>query len=193
MAMLHSGRVVFIGETRVGKSSLIQRYVQGQFSSQSQTVGATFHTTPTKYRGTDVTLQIWDTAGQERYRSVGPIYYRKSSAAVAVFDLNQPATMTALTDWIQTFREHADDNFVVIVGNKSDLETTLTIDETDAFAERFGAQCIWASASSGEHVQDIFDAVANHLIRRDQVELPISEDIEILATPGTAMCGCRIF
>jgi small GTP-binding protein len=154
-----AARVVLIGDTKVGKTTLIHRYLHGQAGCQSPTVGAVFHTHRTVYQGVEITLQIWDTAGQERYRALGPIYYRKSIAAVAVFDLTAPDTMESLDNWIAAFREHAESQFVVIVGNKSDLSTELTPEVTETFAAQFDATCIWASAMNGDHVNDVFEAV----------------------------------
>jgi GTPase SAR1 family protein len=63
-------------------------------------------------------LQIWDTAEQERYHAFGSIYYRKSTAAIAVFDLTDPEMMQSLPTWIKTFRAHSEDPFVLLVGNQ---------------------------------------------------------------------------
>jgi small GTP-binding protein len=122
--------------------------------------------------GIRVTLQIWDTAGQERYRSLGPLYYRKSNAAVAVFDLTRPETLAALDQWIRTFRDSADGSFVVVVGNKADLEADIRFkpEATSEWAEKRGAECIWASALSGIGVHEAFHAVARASIGGSEAE-----------------------
>jgi small GTP-binding protein len=186
------GRVVLIGATQVGKTALIQNYLNGAAGLQSPTVGAVFHTHKTSVFGTQVTLQIWDTAGQERYRSLGPIYYRKSNGAVAVFDLTRPATLPELDAWIDAFKEHADDPFVVVVGNKCDCAARVTIDEAEGFAARHGAQCIWASAVTGERVADVFEAVCKHLADAGAAAVTVEGDPQRPPAPhaGAENCGC---
>jgi small GTP-binding protein len=165
--MTVTGRVVLIGESQVGKTSLIQRLLHGEPSTEKKsTIGAVFHTHDLTVSEQRVTLQIWDTAGQERYRALGPIYYRKSRAAIAVFDLTRQETMIALGAWIKTFRENADDGFVIVAGNKSDLDPDprLDLDSTTAWARGFDAECIWSSAETGVGVAEIFHAVSRHII-----------------------------
>jgi small GTP-binding protein len=157
-------RIILIGETKVGKTSLLRHYLREHPGSQSATVGAAFYTHHTTFNGVNITLQIWDTAGQERYRSIGPIYYRKAQVAIAVFDLTAPETMQALSTWISVFREHADDSFVLIVGNKSDQETKLTLEETIEFAQQFDSECVWTCAINGDHVTEVFEKICEHII-----------------------------
>jgi small GTP-binding protein len=164
------GRVCLIGETQVGKTSLLQRFTEGTLrGDQGQTVGAVFHTSETIIDGTPVPLQIWDTAGQERYRSLGPIYYRKSIAAIAVFDLTRPETLAALDTWINYFREYAEGKFVVVVGNKEDLGSDIKLDwqKTSEWAAQRNAECIWASAKTGVGVREVFDLIGKHVHSRE--------------------------
>jgi small GTP-binding protein len=160
------GRVVLIGESNVGKTSLIQYYLRGEASpEQKETVGAVFHSHETDVEKTRISMQIWDTAGQERYRSLGPIYYRKARAAIGVFDLTRRDTMTALEGWIRTFREKSDDQFVVVAANKADLEDKidLTMEETSDWARTLDTECIWTSSVTGDGVAELFGAVSRHL------------------------------
>lgn len=163
------GRIVLVGDTQVGKTSIIQKYLRGQCSQeQKSTIGAVFHTQEVVYNNRRVSLQIWDTAGQERYKALGPIYYRKSNAAIAVFDLTRKETMKNLESWIDTFRSNSDDNFVVIAANKSDLDKNIvfSLEETQEFASRLGCECIWVSAMSGVGIDELFQAITEHVYSR---------------------------
>lgn len=177
-----SGRIVLIGETQVGKTSLIQKYLRGQVSpEQKSTIGAVFHTHEVTVDNKTVQMQIWDTAGQERYRALGPIYYRKSNAAIAVFDVTRKETMEALEGWIKNFRENADDTYVIIAANKSDMEDDqiqVTLDETLEFAQKFDAECIWTSAMSGIGINDLFDAIIKQLVLKSPDETPCTLDLK---------------
>lgn len=125
-------KVVVIGNSGVGKTSLRGQYVSSQFSAgYHATIGADFiaKTVP-HYSDSDesVTLQIWDTAGQERFSSLSAAFFRGADAAVLMFDVNRPATLHALTRWWSEFRTHAplpdkdmEDYCLVVIGNKTDL------------------------------------------------------------------------
>ncbi|KAH9066975.1 P-loop containing nucleoside triphosphate hydrolase protein [Lactarius deliciosus] len=125
-------KLVVIGNSGVGKTSLRDQYVSGRFSTGYRaTIGADFiaktvphHSDPEQ----SVTLQIWDTAGQERFSSLSSAFFRGADAAVLMFDVNRPATLHALTRWWSEFRAHAplpdedmEDYCLVVVGNKTDL------------------------------------------------------------------------
>jgi small GTP-binding protein len=151
-----------IGETQVGKTSLLQRFLLGpNCSNPSETVAAVFHPHERIIDDRKIVLQLWDTAGQERFRSLGPIYYRGAHAAIAVFDLTRPATLNALENWIHIFRENADGQYVIVVGNKSDLESEIQFDmqATSDWAARRGAECIWTSSVTGLGIDEVFNAV----------------------------------
>jgi small GTP-binding protein len=161
------GRVVLIGEARVGKTSLIHQFLDGDGTVQHEaTAGATFHSSKMTIFDRVVSMQIWDTAGQERYRALGPIYYRKSVGAIAVFDLTSRDSMKALELWVSTYRENADDPFIVIAANKCDLTgaIALTMEETTEWATKLQAECIWTSALTGEGVEAVFGTIARHLL-----------------------------
>ncbi|EAX93426.1 small GTP-binding protein, putative [Trichomonas vaginalis G3] len=172
------GRIVLVGDTQVGKTSIIQKYLRGQCSQeQKSTIGAVFHTQEVVFNNRKVSFQIWDTAGQERYKALGPIYYRKSNAAIAVFDLTRKETLQSLESWIDTFRSNSDDNFVVIAANKSDLESSVcfSVEETSEFASRLGCECIWVSAMTGVGIEELFQAITEHVYSK--VVVPSDEHV----------------
>merc|ERR1712137_20550 len=81
-------KLVLLGESAVGKSSLVLRFVKGQFLDfQESTIGAAFLTQTVCLNDTTVKFEIWDTAGQERYHSLAPMYYRGAQAAIVVYDI----------------------------------------------------------------------------------------------------------
>ena len=81
-------KLVLLGDTRVGKSSIVLRFIKGEFDDyKAPTIGATFLTKTVKTDDVTVKFEIWDTAGQEKYRSMAPLYYRGTSAALVVFDI----------------------------------------------------------------------------------------------------------
>ena len=93
-------KLVLLGDSAVGKSSLVLRFVRGQFFEyQESTIGAAFLTQTVALNDTTVKFEIWDTAGQERYHSLAPMYYRGAAAAIVVYDITnrvRPAIPVAL-------------------------------------------------------------------------------------------------
>lgn len=101
-------KIVIVGPTDVGKTSITMRYCHGSFSTPtSATIGASFLQKRIIVGGDGastrrkMTLQIWDTAGQERFRSMAPMYYRNAKAAILVFDLLNEATFEKIKEWLQ--------------------------------------------------------------------------------------------
>ncbi|KAI0249464.1 small GTPase superfamily, partial [Lactifluus subvellereus] len=125
-------KLVVVGNSGVGKTSLRSQYVSSRFSTGYRaTIGADFiaKTLPHHSNAEEsVTLQIWDTAGQERFSSLSTAFFRGADAALLMFDVNQPATLHALTRWWSEFRacapladEDMEEYCLVVVGNKTDL------------------------------------------------------------------------
>jgi small GTP-binding protein len=157
-----SFRVVLVGDSEAGKTSIIQSYVRGEFSpNQKNTIAAVFHTIAREIGGQRVQLQIWDTAGQEKYRSIGPIYYREACAAIAVFDATVDDFEDGLDAWIDSVKRSAVDPRIFVVGNKADL---LADEEGVAarirtFAESRNAEWLLTSAKDGTNIRLLFERV----------------------------------
>ncbi|GJE89231.1 ras-domain-containing protein [Phanerochaete sordida] len=125
-------KLVVVGASGVGKTSLRNQYVSGRFTTGYRaTIGADFITKSVPHYaepGESVTLQIWDTAGQERFSSLSSAFFRGADAVLLMFDVNQPQTLEALRKWWDDFRDKAPvpdderDSFcAVFVGNKIDV------------------------------------------------------------------------
>ncbi|KAI8077355.1 ras-related protein rab-21-like protein [Gilbertella persicaria] len=118
-------KVVILGRTGVGKTSVALRYVKNTFSPNgSSTIGAAFMAKKLTVDDCSVRLQIWDTAGQERFRSMAPMYYRGASAAILVYDITSEESFTELMSWMEELKKNMSENLLIhIVGNKIDLES----------------------------------------------------------------------
>ena len=186
-------RVVVVGDSEVGKTSLIQKYTRGSFDvHQKNTIGAVFHTQERDVNGKTVVMQIWDTAGQEKYRSLGPIYYRDARAGIAVFDVTSSESLPALERWIADFRKHTEDPALFIVGNKCDLVEDRIVTENDAcdFAKQNDADIFFTSAKTGDGVKELFEAVFEKLISMTVREAE-NENVPIGKTPPEkSKCTC---
>ncbi|KAG7227948.1 hypothetical protein INR49_005569 [Caranx melampygus] len=116
-------KLVLLGESAVGKSSLVLRFVKGQFHEfQESTIGAAFLTQTVCLDDTTVKFEIWDTAGQERYHSLAPMYYRGAQAAIVVYDITNTDTFVRAKNWVKELQRQASPNIVIaLAGNKADI------------------------------------------------------------------------
>ncbi|EJF56138.1 hypothetical protein DICSQDRAFT_39552, partial [Dichomitus squalens LYAD-421 SS1] len=125
-------KLVVIGASGVGKSSIRNQYISGRFTTGYRaTIGADFITKTLPHHNCpdeQVTLQIWDTAGQERFSGLSSAFFRGADAVILMFDVNQPHTLGALTKWWDDFRDKApvsdervEEFCCVVVGNKTDI------------------------------------------------------------------------
>ncbi|KAH7881871.1 P-loop containing nucleoside triphosphate hydrolase protein [Phlebopus sp. FC_14] len=139
-------KLVVIGASGVGKTSLRGQYISGRFSTGYRaTIGADFITKTLPHPSKPdevVTLQIWDTAGQERFSSLSTAFFRGADAALLMFDVNRPDTLASLTKWWAEFCERAplpdeemEDYCCIIVGNKADLINHDTMEPSSVVSE----------------------------------------------------------
>ncbi|KEG12794.1 small GTPase [Trypanosoma grayi] len=170
-------KVVLLGEGRVGKTSLISRFIHDAFDAdQSSTVQASMYTcasVPLLHgNGAKVALNIWDTAGQERFHALGPIYYRNANGALLVYDITDGDTLEKVRQWIKELRAVVGDQIrLVICGNKTDREEERDVTEeaAQAFAKAHGALHFSTSAKTGANVAEVFQAMATAIAQANGI------------------------
>ncbi|GAB9476521.1 hypothetical protein Gpo141_00013585 [Globisporangium polare] len=160
-------KVVLLGDTGVGKSSLVLRFVTNNFRPYSEsTIGASFMSKMIVVNDTPIKYQIWDTAGQEKYHSLAPMYYRGAAAAIVVYDITRKQSLQTLKNWVKELKQLGPDNIVIaIAGNKSDLEEKREVpaSQARAYAEEIGALFIETSAKEDRNVSDLFIQISQAL------------------------------
>lgn len=164
-------KLVLLGESSVGKSSLVLRFVKGQFHEfQESTIGAAFLTQTVQIDDTTVKFEIWDTAGQERYHSLAPMYYRGAQAAIVVYDISNKETFQKAQTWVKELQRQASPNIVIaLAGNKLDLanKRAVSYDEAKAYADECSLLFMETSAKTAANVMDIFTSIAKKLPKND--------------------------
>ncbi|CAL5094306.1 unnamed protein product [Urochloa decumbens] len=165
-----SFKLVLLGDGRVGKTSLVLRYVNNVFSDkQEATVQASYLTKRLVVEGVPIMLSIWDTAGQEKFHALGPIYYRDADAALLVYDITDSDTFLRVTKWVKELKQMASKDIVMaIAANKSDLVRLKNIDTQDAvsYAESIGASLFVTSAKAGTGIDNVFSDIAKRLLEK---------------------------
>lgn len=164
-------KLVLLGESAVGKSSLVLRFVKGQFHEyQESTIGAAFLTQTVCIDDTTVKFEIWDTAGQERYHSLAPMYYRGAQAAIVVYDIQNQDSFARAKTWVKELQRQASPNIVIaLAGNKADLANKRMVDYEEAkqYADENGLLFMETSAKTAVNVNDIFLAIGKKLPKNE--------------------------
>ncbi|OHT09342.1 Ras family protein [Tritrichomonas foetus] len=163
-------KIVIVGSSTVGKSSIVTRLVNGEFVDDAATTcGADFYTYNCMLNNEKVKLQIWDTAGQERFRSISKSYFRNAVGAILVYDLTNLDSFDQLTDWLSDLHALCAANaYILLVGNKSDLisERQVSNQQIQEFAEHHHLESIETSAKTGRNITEAFTRLTYEVLSR---------------------------
>jgi small GTP-binding protein len=160
-------KFLLIGEQAVGKSSLINQYIEGKFEENLLcAAGLDLKKKYIKINQTSIKLMIYDTAGHERFRTLSKNQISSTKGILIVYDVTEKESFDALNFWMKSFKENANKNAIcLIIGNKIDLENKRVIgyDEGKKFAEKYGVKFIETSAKSAVGVNEAFYSVAKEI------------------------------
>jgi small GTP-binding protein len=159
-------KIVIAGNGKVGKSSLLHRYVAGQFNrSYSVTIGADFASREVNMGEEMIRLVIWDLAGQPRFHVVRDGFYRGARVVILVFDTTNPDSWKDLSMWEQEVTQRVPTAQIVVVGNKTDLkqERVIAHKEAHRWARQRRYGYVETSCATGDGVDDLFVGIA-HLV-----------------------------
>uniref|UniRef100_A0A7S3K6D1 Uncharacterized protein n=1 Tax=Aureoumbra lagunensis TaxID=44058 RepID=A0A7S3K6D1_9STRA len=165
-------KLLMIGDSAVGKTSLLLRYANDTFSSTFiTTIGIDFKIKTIDLDGKRVKLQIWDTAGQEQFRTITRSYFRGAQGIVLVYDVTDRGTFNSVRSWMSQIADHADAQVNrILIGNKCDNEAArqVAVEEGQRLAEEYGVQFFETSAKNDLNVTESFIAIA----RQAKARLP---------------------
>jgi Ras-related protein Rab-7A len=168
-------KVIILGDSNVGKTSLMNQYVHKRFSNQYKaTIGADFLSKEVMIGDRLVTLQIWDTAGQERFQSLGVAFYRGADACVLVYDITDNKSFENVECWmdeflVQSSPKYKDSFPFVALGNKSDLDQRRQVNSARAKNYCQGKNMPWfeTSAKDAVNVEQAFQAIAKKALENE--------------------------
>lgn len=165
-------KIVFLGNTSVGKTTLISQYLYLNVQNPAPTIGIDFLSTTHDVNGQQIRLQLWDTAGQERFHSIIGNYTRNTSLAVIVFSIEDVRSLDKVESWIEDFvliHNKKEEINIMIVANKMDVK----IEEFDRCYERamnvcdrYGAKLVTTSALDRHGIRDMADGI-DEFVKKD--------------------------
>ncbi|XP_066428805.1 ras-related protein Rab-42 [Eleutherodactylus coqui] len=174
-------RVLLLGDSGVGKTSLLRRYTEEEFiDSTVPTVGVDFCSRIEEPEaGVKVRLQFWDTAGQERYRAVTRSYYRNAACVILLFDLTARKTFESIQNWYQEVTERAQPHplLYLLLGTKSDMRGKRSVarEEAQSLANSITAPYLETSAKTGSNISAALSLLCRELLSalRQEKQAPV--------------------
>ncbi|KAH0791725.1 ras-related protein rab-7A [Histomonas meleagridis] len=171
-------KLTLIGEHFVGKTSMIERFVNGTFDKSYQaTIGFSFLSKTIELDGVKCTVNVWDTSGSERHRAVAPNYYRGTDGCILVYDVSNPQSVEPLSYWYEEFTSlvslpNYDNIPILLIGNKADLPyEKSTYQDAQSFAETHHIEKHFlASALDGRNINEAFNELVKMCIGNQTIQ-----------------------
>jgi len=184
-------KLVLIGDSGVGKSCLLLRFADDNFTdSYISTIGVDFRFRTITIEKKTVKLQIWDTAGQERFRTITSAYYRGADGIIMVYDVTNTESFSDVAGWLTEVDRYANENTSkLLVGNKADLveEKIVTEETAQRFADQLGIPFLETSAKTATNVDAAFLTMAKELIRSREKASALVPGVQIVSNSNSAV------
>ena len=165
-------KIVIIGDTYVGKTNILSRYISNEFDPNSNsTIGVELTTKTYNFDNNDVKVQIWDTAGQEKYRSITSSYYKGAQGCLLVYDITKKKSFDNIDKWYSELKSNSDEKiYTMLLGNKSDLEENreVSIEEAEKKAKNFNIAFMETSAYNGININKAFSELINNVYQNNK-------------------------
>ena len=178
-------KTAVIGDYGVGKTCLINRYVNDKFyMNEMHTLGVDFLIKEVNFKENNYKLQIWDTAGQEKFECIVNSYIRDINACILVFDVNSSKTFNRVKKWYQKVRELNENKiYVCLVGTKTDMNLRqVNQKELNTFIEQYSLDYVECSSKDNKNIRPIFINLINRvddMVKKDEINLRTYGDFEV--------------
>ena len=175
MSTINEIKLIVLGNTSVGKSSFILKYIEDKFVlNYIATLGMDFKQKKLKLKnGQEVKLRIYDTAGQERFKSVAISFIKKAEGVILIYDIGNKATFESLEEWIKNIKEFGKENLpIILVGNKCDLppeKRQVELIEGKDKAEEFNLPFFETSCKEGINIKEVFEKIVEDITGKNNL------------------------
>ena len=162
-------KIMVIGESKIGKTSLISRYCNNDFlgGAYLSTIGIDFQIKNLVLNKKNIRLQIWDTAGQERYRNIAKNYFQSSDGFIIVYDITNTESFEKLDYWIEQIKDNSQEcSKMILFGNKCDIieERKINKEEGEEYAKNKNIKLFEVSAKEGTNVNEAFEYLVRDIL-----------------------------
>ena len=167
-----SCKTILVGDSGVGKTSIIGRYLNQFKENEKPTIGASFSNKLEKIDGKEILFEIWDTAGQERYRSVNTLFYQDAFICILVYDITSKKSFESLGNyWYDAVKENGNNELIFhVAGNKNDLYENEDVDRkiVEDYCDSINAGLNFVSATENSTcIDDMFQSLGRKFIQSD--------------------------
>lgn len=168
----HTFKIVFVGDTSVGKTSIITSFRDKIFNEHAEsTKGIDFIIKTTKLNNKDVKLLLWDTAGQERFRAITIPYYRYTNGVILVYDVSNKESFDNLKKWSAEIDKYCNETTSkLIIGNKSDLKRVISFNDGKNLANHLNYMFTETSTKTSIGVEEAFNLLINDMIKNNNYD-----------------------
>ena len=159
-------KIIVIGDPSVGKTAVLMNYVDGVSAIETiSTIGIDFKNKNVNVDGNEIKLQLWDTAGQEQYRTIATAYYKRAHGIALFYDVTSRQSYEHIPGWMESITSNTDENIpIVLIGNKIDLESTVTAEAGQEMANEYSVPFFLTSAVTGQNIEEAFLTLARMMI-----------------------------
>ncbi|CAD8114783.1 unnamed protein product [Paramecium sonneborni] len=191
----HLFKLLLIGTSGVGKSCMLMRYVDNNFTNNFyNTIGVDFKIKSIFLENKNIKLQIWDTAGQDRFRTITCSYYRGAHGIIIVYDITDRESFDSVKMWMSEIDKYAQEDVIrMLVGNKCDMEDkrAVSYEEGEALAKQLKLQFIETSAKLSTNIEQSFLTIAKNVLEKSQnsVKADSAQNMKIGQITQTQVIG----
>ena len=187
-------KVLLIGDSGVGKSSIMLRFSEDAFNETFlATIGIDFKIRTLNLNGIKVKLQVWDTAGQERFHSITAHYFRGAMGIMLVYDISDPASFNNIKKWMSCIqKEDGFNGHIMIIGNKCDMADNREISKGrgEVVANEYGAQFLETSARNNINIDEAFINLSKIILDNIPTNQEIQQNVTTLGQQNRQYKRC---
>ena len=176
--------IIIIGDSKVGKTTLMKRYINGNFSENIiPSLGIELYRKIKEINRKKYLIKIWDTCGQERFKALTQNYYRNADGVMLLFDSNNIESFHNLNIWLNSLKEYSSKNYpLIIIGTKSDLPINVHDNDINLFCNQFNIKWFRTSAKTGENISISFDCLTKEILNikdnnREKIKIKVNQNI----------------
>ena len=165
-------KIITLGDSSVGKTSIINRFINDTFDEELTPTLGIKHTFKTlEINNTKVKLSVIDTNGQEKYRSLSVSYFRHADVVLFIFNLNEPLSFNNIQEWINVFNDNNNKKKVILkylIGSKSVLEQRVEQNLIDEFANNNNMLYMATSAKTNNQIKELFQKIGEDILKEEE-------------------------